>query len=227
MVEYKKNVAIIGAGIFGLTVARELSKSNHFNITVFEAEKDIMMGASSNNLNRVHKGFHYPRSTKTAYQSKNNYQKFMRYFKNCTRKNIKSYYLISKNNTKTSLKNFIKFSKKISNNSKVINIKNLPFKTHNIKGAIKTNEGVYDWTKIKLFFIKKLKKKIKIILDTKLIKILIKKNLINLVDINSKIYGGYNYVIDCSYFFNNNFLRYKKKLKKKKISKNPNFRSFN
>ena len=60
----KKKIAIIGAGWFGCHIALEILKLNKFKIQIFERNKDIFNGASSNNQNRLHLGFHYPRSKK-------------------------------------------------------------------------------------------------------------------------------------------------------------------
>ena len=55
-------IAIIGAGIFGITAAIKLSKFKDFNVDVFEKCNSIFQGATYANHNRHHYGFHYPRS---------------------------------------------------------------------------------------------------------------------------------------------------------------------
>lgn len=50
------DIVIIGAGVIGATVARELSKYK-LNITVLEKECDVAMGATSANSGIVHAGF--------------------------------------------------------------------------------------------------------------------------------------------------------------------------
>ena len=63
----KKKIAIIGAGFFGVTTYLFL-KQKGFDCTLFEKEKNFLLGASTNNLNRVHFGYHYPRD----YEQQNN-----------------------------------------------------------------------------------------------------------------------------------------------------------
>ena len=57
-------IAIIGAGWFGCHLAVKLLEQNH-NIRLFECTNDIFSGASGHNQNRLHLGYHYPRSYQT------------------------------------------------------------------------------------------------------------------------------------------------------------------
>ena len=62
-------IAIIGGGIFGVTTAIRLSR-NH-DVDLFEQNSDILQSASGINQYRLHRGYHYPRSTDTAISAKN------------------------------------------------------------------------------------------------------------------------------------------------------------
>ena len=59
------NVAVIGGGIFGCLAALKLAEAG-CDVTIFEAGRDILCGASLANQNRLHLGYHYPRSPQTA-----------------------------------------------------------------------------------------------------------------------------------------------------------------
>ena len=59
-----KKIAIIGAGWFGCYIGYDLIKSG-YEVKIFEKEKEIFSGASGYNQNRLHLGFHYPRSYRT------------------------------------------------------------------------------------------------------------------------------------------------------------------
>ena len=52
MVDYKRKVAIVGAGLFGLSIAEKLAKLN-VDIDIYEKNRKILLGASGNNLNRI------------------------------------------------------------------------------------------------------------------------------------------------------------------------------
>lgn len=60
------NVAIIGAGIVGLTSARTLLENGEFNITIFEKETDFGVHASGRNSGVLHCGIYYPNDTLKA-----------------------------------------------------------------------------------------------------------------------------------------------------------------
>ena len=81
MLNRKIKIAIIGAGWFGCHIGYKLKKKN-FNIQIFEKGKDIFENASGNNTNRLHLGFHYPRSIKTREMSCDGYQRFIKQYPN-------------------------------------------------------------------------------------------------------------------------------------------------
>lgn len=58
-------IAVIGGGVFGCTIAVELSRSGA-DVTLYERHGDIVMGASRANQGRVHRGYHYPRDPHAA-----------------------------------------------------------------------------------------------------------------------------------------------------------------
>jgi len=58
-------VAVVGAGIFGITIAVKLARSE-VRVDLFEKENDILKSASGINQFRLHRGYHYPRSPDTV-----------------------------------------------------------------------------------------------------------------------------------------------------------------
>ncbi|MBI2099987.1 MAG: FAD-binding oxidoreductase [Candidatus Vogelbacteria bacterium] len=61
-------VAVIGGGIYGVTVAARLAKRGH-EVELFEEKNDILQTASGINQYRLHRGYHYPRSAETIVSS--------------------------------------------------------------------------------------------------------------------------------------------------------------
>ncbi len=108
----KSNVLIIGAGIFGTTIAIELKKRN-IDCILVEKNYDIFTGASGNNTGRVHLGYHYPRDTETALQSFENAKKFSDRFQKSIFEDIaNNYFIVKDEKNMTSLENFEKFCQK-------------------------------------------------------------------------------------------------------------------
>ena len=109
-----KSIAIIGGGIFGALNAIKLNEFGH-NVTILERSEDLLKGASFNNQNRLHLGFHYPRDDETARQCIRGYDSFKKTFRSSilsdfgTGRSLKSggisngFFLITRNSSLFSL----------------------------------------------------------------------------------------------------------------------------
>ena len=104
MIKTKKKIAIIGAGIFGCTLALILNKK--FDIYLFEKRNDILNGVSKMNQFRFHLGFHYPRSSKTINEVQNQHKDFLKFYGTNIYGHSKNYYSVPKDNTKINFQNF-------------------------------------------------------------------------------------------------------------------------
>ena len=80
----KKKIMIIGAGWMGCHLTYVLKSLGH-HITLYE-QNGIFNGMSGANTNRLHMGYHYPRSHQTRSQSKNGFKKFINKYPNLLRK---------------------------------------------------------------------------------------------------------------------------------------------
>ena len=74
-------IAIIGAGFYGCYLAKKLS--NNHEVHIFESKEKMCMAAIVNNQNRLHLGYHYPRSNETVLQIISSYNKFLEEFRDC------------------------------------------------------------------------------------------------------------------------------------------------
>lgn len=70
-------IAVIGAGWYGCHIASVLL-SQGFDVKVFDKGDRIFSGASGTNQNRLHVGYHYPRSAITRRQSKEGFRRFLK-----------------------------------------------------------------------------------------------------------------------------------------------------
>ena len=67
---------IIGAGWYGCHIAHYLQKKGFTDIIIFDKSNDFFSGASSKNQNRLHLGYHYPRSKNTIEECEKGFSKF-------------------------------------------------------------------------------------------------------------------------------------------------------
>jgi len=161
----KKKIAIVGAGIFGCTLALILSKK--FDVYLFEKKNDILNEASKMNQFRFHLGFHYPRSFKTINEIQHHYKDFLKFYGKDIYGQSKNYYSMAKYNSKTSFEKYLKILKK--NKLFYKRIYKSDYVSDKIKGLILTDEKVLNYFK--------LKKKIYRLLKLKKIKLNLKKEL--------------------------------------------------
>jgi hypothetical protein len=183
----KKRIIILGAGWMGCHLALTLLEHGH-KIKLFEKKK-IFNGMSGSNTNRLHMGYHYPRSFQTRTQSKVGYYNFLIKYSFLTKK-IKNNLIYIVN--KYSLVDFITFKNIMKVSKLKINEVNF-FKKElkNVDGLIKVDEAQILQDKSKKFFKSKLKK---YLYENNEIKI-------DQLKFNKKIYfknDCFDYLIDCT-----------------------------
>jgi hypothetical protein len=183
-------IIVIGAGIFGVTTALSLSE-NEYDVTLVESEEDIMDKASKCNHNRLHFGFHYPRSKDTAKQSLDGYDLFYKIFSSSTISNFPNYYLNEKN-SKVSDNDYKIFCDNLNLYYKESTPKNIEINKDNISFCAITNEPIFDFESIKINLKNRLKKSnIKLILNKKIIK---KSDLNDFDVVINTTYSNINYI---------------------------------
>lgn len=144
----KIRVGIVGCGIFGSEIAIALSQSG-FSVTVIESKKEILQGASGNNLNRVHIGFHYPRDLETAKQAYQCYDEFKRKYSSCVSTNFLNSYFIANTGSLTSANSFFEFCKRLGAPHKIIKSKDFPLLITSADNGIICEESVYDFNSMR------------------------------------------------------------------------------
>ena len=208
----KPKIAIIGGGLFGITIHLKLQK-NGYQSFLFEKKNSILKGASSNNLNRVHLGYHYPRDFETARQSLKGYKNFKKFYSSSIVSKFKNYYFIA-NSSKVNMKNYLKFCKLNNLNFKIVNLNKFFLENKYLQGGIKVKEPIYDWGEIKKNIKKKLKefKTNKIFLNDEVLKIISNNNKY-ILKTKTKSHK-FDIVIDASYEGSNKLLKDINKQKK-------------
>jgi hypothetical protein len=184
----KKNIAIIGAGWFGCYIAYDLIKMG-YKVKIFEKENKIFKGASGFNQNRLHQGFHYPRSYKTIKESKAGFNEFIKIFPNLVKKIKKNLYVVVDN--KNNLIDFEIYKQILKSNKLNFKIEKKNYGLKNYLGIISCNERLIDKKKAIEFFSNNIGQNIKFNSN---IKKIIKKKDFFIID-NLK----FNFVINCSW----------------------------
>lgn len=182
------NILVIGAGIFGSVISLVLSEDCKNNITLVERDEDILNRASKCNHNRLHFGFHYPRSIKTAEQSLDGMLSFFVNFKEAINCSFENYYLVEKN-SKVDAAKFIDFCDQLNLAYKKQWPK-LNINREKIELSLLTQEPIFDFDLIKSNIKTKLKNsKVKIILNKE---IKLKKDIENFDIIINTTYANLN-----------------------------------
>jgi glycine/D-amino acid oxidase-like deaminating enzyme len=75
-------VVVVGGGFYGTSLAAQLARQGA-RVILLEARADLLGGASYFNQARVHGGYHYPRSLRTAGRSQASYESFMARYASC------------------------------------------------------------------------------------------------------------------------------------------------
>lgn len=148
------NIIIVGSGWYGLHTylfLKEIDKENKFNIIILEKNNEIFNNSSNYNQNRLHLGYHYPRSYKTRKICLEGYSKFISKYRETIDFIDNNYYLIS-NKSLIDYNTYLKIFNDISYTHTII--KNDYF--NNIDGnIINTKEKIINSSKSKNYFINK------------------------------------------------------------------------
>ena len=137
------DVAIIGGGIFGTEIAIK-AKSLGLSVKIVEQKDDLLSGASANNQNRLHLGFHYPRDIETGRQCIRGFDAFKTKYARCIQDGFLNAYFISKEASLTSGRQFIEFANLLGVPFDTFDCNNFPIEVRNTDLAISCEEVVYD-----------------------------------------------------------------------------------
>lgn len=168
-------VLILGAGWYGCHAAMTLKKYK-IDFNIFDISHDFFTGSSSKNQNRLHLGFHYPRSFSTRQECIYSFKKFMKIYGEFTMSINKNYYCID-NKSLIDFETYISIYDKDS--FKMIEKMDVDFKYDKTKlqNVICVGERFIDFRKASLFFKKQLS-----------------KYMIHFYNIHN-----YTHIIDCTY----------------------------
>ena len=134
---------IVGGGIFGCQTAISLAKRGR-RVAILERESDLLLGASLNNQNRVHKGYHYPRNISTAQQSLEGFRKFCDEYSGAVSDCFDQFYCVASNFSKCSADEFLNFCQKLGAQYREVDSLGSGIQIKNVDVIISVREAVYD-----------------------------------------------------------------------------------
>ncbi len=102
------DAAVIGGGFFGCMTALELRR-RYRHVVLLEQGDDLLGRASYHNQARVHHGYHYPRSLRTALRSRINFPRFVERFAFCIERDFDKYYAVARQFSKVTARQFRNF----------------------------------------------------------------------------------------------------------------------
>jgi len=137
------DVAIVGCGIFGAEIALK-AKASGLSVAVYEAKSDILSGASANNQNRLHLGFHYPRDLETGKQSIRGFSDFKEKYAGCIQGEFLNAYFIANDGSFTAPDAYLNFCEELGVSYQPIAAGDLPVTVHGADTGILCEEVVYD-----------------------------------------------------------------------------------
>src|SRR5690349_23444259 len=104
----EQDAVVVGGGFFGCMTALELRRLSR-QVVVLEQDADLLRRASYHNQARVHHGYHYPRSLRTALRSRINFPRFVREFEFCIESDFDKYYAVARQFSKVTARQFLSF----------------------------------------------------------------------------------------------------------------------
>lgn len=183
-------ILIIGAGWYGCHLSSKLIDRG-YNVTLVDKSNDIFTGSSYKNQNRLHLGFHYPRSEATIKECLKGFTKFIIDYEHLTSTFNNNLYFISSINSYTDIDKYIET---IKNHSIEFNFfeGKLPIKLKNVESKVlQVNEKYINPFKAKEYFKLKLLPFFKVIDD--------KTSFESINNITNTINIPFDLIINCTF----------------------------
>lgn len=182
-------VLVLGAGWYGCHACLVLERMG-IEYKLCDISNDFFTGSSSKNQNRLHLGFHYPRSSKTRIECQNGFEKFMQEYGQFTTEIPRNYYCIDKKSImdSNSYKAIYKYEKINFENTMVLDV-HFFFDNSSIEGIIRVDERFIDFRKAASYFRERLSEN------------MIKGYSKNMLNIDKLSCNGetFDMIIDCTY----------------------------
>ena len=197
-------VAVIGCGIFGALVSLELARRGA-HVVVFERNIDVLQGASLNNQNRLHLGYHYPRDETTAIQCIEGFQRFRDRFSDCVSAGFPNAYFIASEGSRTNASDYRSFLERVGLVCHEIDIDEFVPTLTNVDIGVLTAETVYDSRLLAGEIARMLcAENVQLVLSMEVEKVRKKGDMYTLYSKTENL-GNCDFVVNCTYANHNKF----------------------
>ena len=150
------DLAVLGAGIFGVYSALHFSRLG-MRVILIDEESDPWSKASLVNQARVHTGYHYPRSHKTALMAVDNKQRFIEEHDFAIDSTYQCYYAVDKRSSLTSADQFERFCRKLNIPFQEVFRSDL-FRHQVLKRLFLTEESTFDPQLLRQYYLAEVEK---------------------------------------------------------------------
>ena len=114
MVATSVDPVVVGGGFYGCVIALHLKTRHRLpRVLLVERDPELLTRASYGNQARLHNGYHYPRSLRTAYRSRVNLPRFLQDWPQASRRDFTKLYAVALQNSKTGARQFERFCAEI------------------------------------------------------------------------------------------------------------------
>jgi glycine/D-amino acid oxidase-like deaminating enzyme len=144
----KFDVVVIGGGMFGAEIALR-ARAAGLVVSIVEAKPDLLLGASANNQNRLHLGFHYPRDLETGLQSIRGFNDFSSKYHECIEGNFPNAYFVAEKGSLTTPEDFLAFCGRLGATFTPIGPSDMPIKVEGVTTGVLCQESVYDFVALR------------------------------------------------------------------------------
>lgn len=128
-------VLVIGAGWYGCHIANYLIQHG-VDITLVDKTNSIFAGSSFKNQNRLHLGYHYPRSTETITESILGYNKFKNMYPQLATSFSNNLYFISKEQSYVDISSYICTLREHTNTHRFVRLEEIPIHIINVEEPV-------------------------------------------------------------------------------------------
>ena len=184
-------IAVIGAGWYGCHIAQSI-KGYCENLDIYEKNESLLSEASGNNQFRLHQGLHYPRSSKTRYESRDGFYRFQERYPNFSKSITNNIYAVPKSLSILDFNTFYSIMLGSGLEIEKIKLDELRFLNSSLlEGALNCKEKIILTSNARQYFYDQLKDNLKL---GHLIK------SVDFIDAKPKVDGIlYDYVIDATW----------------------------